>query len=377
MDGPPTSSPARAARGEPASRHRFGPRPSRRITIVDDVDELDALAPGWERLERHAATPMQTAAWASAAARSLHPADRLEVVMVGDPDHPRAVAPLARGRARAELIGAAALSEPGDLLYAGADAVADLTAALTSLELPLLLRRLPRDAPSVAALRRANRLHAGVLVRAAPGHPTLELGPGWTAPEGMLSGRRGSDLRRARRHAERIGEVAYEIRSPAPEELEPLLAVAIDVEAAGWKSREGSALRSDARRLAFFRGYARGAAARGELRLCLMRIGGRAAAMQLAVEWRERLWLLKIGYDETFKRCSPGMLLLLESTRWAAGRGLRSVEFLGQEAPWTAMWTERVRPCVTVAVYPPRARGIAALAADAARLAASHAARRR
>jgi hypothetical protein len=69
-------------------------------------------------------------------------------------------------------------------------------------------------------------------------------------------------------------------------------------------------------------------------------------------------------YDESFSRCSPGMLLLLESTRWAARRELHSVELLGVEAPWTRMWTEEVRPCVTVAVYPARPSGLAALAGD-------------
>lgn len=337
---------------------------SPRITVVEDAGELAELTPGWERLERHAWSPMQTAIWSHAAAEALHPDDRLKIVVLGELGEPRAIAPLVRRRGRAELIGAAELGEPADLLFSDDQAAAELARALAKLKVPLLLRRLPRDSPSVESVRSAWRLPAGVVVRPSPGHPSIELCDGWTAPEGLLAKRRASDMRRARRHAKAHGELSFEVLSPTSAELEPLLEEAIDVEAAGWKSRQGSALRTDGPRLAFYRRYTREAARRGQLRLCFMRLDGRAVAMQLALEWQKRLWLLKIGYDETFGRCSPGMLLLLESTRWAAHRGLDSVELLGVEAPWTRMWTEEVRPCVTVAVYTARPSGMAVLAGD-------------
>jgi CelD/BcsL family acetyltransferase involved in cellulose biosynthesis len=349
---------------------------SKRITIIEDLTEFAEITRGWERLERRASTPMQTALWSRTAAEALCRPGRLKVVVLGDLDEPRAVTPLARTGVRAELIGAAELGEPSDLLFANEQAVGEMARALADLKLPLLLSRLAGDSPSVGALRTAYRRRAGVLVRQGPGAPTLPLSPGWTAPEGLLSKRRASDMRRARRRAEALGAVSFEVLAPTPAELEPLLQEAVEAEAAGWKSRRGSALKADARRLDFYSRYARGAAERDELRLCFMRIDGRAVAMQLAVEWGDRLWLLKIGYDEDFGRCSPGMLLMLESTRWAADRGLRSVELLGTPAPWTEMWTEDVRPCVTVAIYPARPRGIAALAADGAQYGASRAARR-
>jgi CelD/BcsL family acetyltransferase involved in cellulose biosynthesis len=347
---------------------------SKRITIIEDVTEFAEIAGGWERLERKASTPMQTALWSRTAAESLYRPGRLKVAVLGDLDEPRAITPLALalGGVRAELIGAAELGEPADLLFSEEQAVEEMARALADLKLPLLLGRLPGGSPSVDAIRTAHRRRAGVVVREVPGAPTIPLSPEWTAPEGLLSKRRASDMRRARRRAEALGGVSFEVLAPTPAELEPLFREAVEAEAAGWKSRRGSALKADAGRLDFYTRYARGAAERDELRLCFMRIDGRAVAMQLAVEWRDRFWLLKIGYDEDFARCSPGMLLMLESTRWAANRGLRSVELLGTPAPWTDMWTEEVRPCVTVGVYPAGPRGIAALVADGTR----HAARR-
>ena len=145
------------------------------------------------------------------------------------------------------------------------------------------------------------------------------------APERRLSARRQSDLRRARRRAQRLGSVSCEVLSPGPGELQPLMDQALDVEAAGWKGRERTALVHDSTRQAFFRRYAAAASSQGILRVCLLRIGDRIAAMQVAVETGGRFWLLKMGYDERFARCSPGSLLLLETIRHAALRELRCV----------------------------------------------------
>src|SRR5207244_7317462 len=101
-----------------------------------------------------------------------------------------------------------------------------------------------------------------------------------------------------------------------------------------------------------------------------LRIGGQAAAMQFAVEQGGALWLLKIGYDEAFARCSPGTLLTADTVRYAAARGLRCYEFLGGIESWTRMWTEHERSCVSVRAYPAAGRGLAALAADVAAVAA-------
>ena len=160
--------------------------------------------------------------------------------------------------------------------------------------------------------------------------------------------------------------MSYETLAPSPAELEPLLEEAIGVEAAGWKGRAGTALAHDPKRWAFFRRYAAAASSRGILRLCFLRIGGRTAAVQLAVETDDRFWLLKLGYDERFARCSPGSLLLLESIRQAATRGLRSYEFLGDAESWTRPWTQTVRPCVRVDAYPFERSSVGKLATDAA-----------
>jgi CelD/BcsL family acetyltransferase involved in cellulose biosynthesis len=205
-----------------------------------------------------------------------------------------------------------------------------------------------------------------VLNRHAGACPYISLGERHTVPEQQLTARRRSDLRRAQRRAARLGEVSYEMLAPSPAELQPLLEEAIAVEAAGWKGRARTALAHDEMRRAFFRHYAAAACSKGILRLCFLRIGGQAAAVQLAVETGNRFWLLKLGYDEQFARCSPGSLLLMETIRHAAIRGLRSYEFLGSAEPWIRPWTDTVRPCVRLDVYPFERSGVGMLATDVA-----------
>jgi len=149
--------------------------------------------------------------------------------------------------------------------------------------------------------------------------------------------------------------------------LQLLLEESLRCEAAGWKGRTGSALLSDPNRGQFYQNYASIACEKGILRLCFMRIGGEVAATQIAVESGERFWLLKVGYNEDFARCSPGHLLMIETLRYAAQRGLQTFEFLGSAEPWTQVWTTSVRPCVSVWAYPNNVRRAAAFVWDARR----------
>jgi CelD/BcsL family acetyltransferase involved in cellulose biosynthesis len=335
---------------------------------VVELEDFDQLADDWDRLARKSGSPIEQYIWAKACAEALSDRYSPYVLAVGPPGRPIAIAPLARRRrplAPLELLGVHELREPMDFLYANASAAASLVRVLAELQVPLSLKRFPVHSFGFAAVGSAYGNRGLVVSRDAGGCPYIPL-ERHKEPEQRLSARRRSDLRRARRRAERLGKVSCEVLSPAPAELEPLVNEAVRVEAAGWKGKAGTALAHDSRRQAFFRRYAAAASSKGILRVCLLRIGGHAAAMQVAVETGGRFWLLKVGYDERFARCSPGSLLLLETIRHAATRRLRSYEFLGNAESWTRPWTREVRPCVHVETYPFKARAVGGLAAGAA-----------
>jgi hypothetical protein len=312
---------------------------------------------------------MHQYAWVKACTDAFTTCGELRLIVVGA-DQPSALGPLImRGRPlnRMECLGVDELYEPTDFPHLDSDSLACLVNTLVELRRPLLLRRILADSPVLATLNEAFKSRGMLITRPATGYPWIPLDESWTYPEEKVSPSRRSSFRRAKRKAHSIGPIDYEVLAPEPCELPLLLAESLRVEAAGWKGRTGSALLSDLNRRQFYEKYAAIASSKRILRLCFMRIGGVVAATQIAVESGGRFWLLKVGYDEAFARCSPGHLLMVETLRYAAQRGLRTFEFLGSAEPWTQVWTQQVRPCVSVWAYPNNCRGVAAFTWDAVR----------
>lgn len=371
--------------GEPSARASApGPARATELRTLRSFAELASLAASWTGLRSALDSPMQTPAWLEAAGATFSDLEPHFVCVLERRDTgPPTLAALAalarrpgRGR-RLENLAGRELAEPLDVLWRDEEALAELCGHLADERRPLLLARQPLDSPALSALRAAYRGRAAVAVTGRRGLPVIDLDPDATGNGAQLSSRRRSDLRRARRRAEAIGAVETDVLAPHPDELDALLATALEVEAASWKGRAGSALLHDPARLGFFRRYARAAAAAGELRIAFLRIGGSPAAMQLAVVHGDAWWVLKIGYDERFARCSPGQLLFGETVATAARAGLERYELLGGSDPWTRAWTTRERPCATVLVYPARPAVLPLLVADAGRLAQRELRRRR
>jgi CelD/BcsL family acetyltransferase involved in cellulose biosynthesis len=261
--------------------------------------------------------------------------------------------------------------EPTDFLYADRPALDVLAGTLASLERPICLHRVPADSPTIAALQEFHRRRGLVLCRTVSGSQSIPIDASWQEPEQKFNGKRRYTFRRRLRLTEATAPVSFEVLSPSPVVVEPLLDEAYRVEAAGWKGERGTALAKDAARGAFFRRYASATAREGILRLGFMRLGGRAIAMQLAVECGERFWGFKHGYDEAFARFSPGILLTMQMVARSAALGLRSFELMGVLDPSKQMWRPVERPCVTLRAYPYGPRGLVLLGSDAARLALS------
>jgi len=339
------------------------------VRIVQEFGAIETEAQRWTLLSDESNRPMHQYAWVKACSEAFGGCGTLQLIVIGA-GQPGAVGPLVmRGRRlnRMECLGVDELYEPTDFPHSDAASLVSLVNALLQLQRPVCLRRILADSPVLAALRQSFKHHGILITRPATGYPWIALDDSWCEPEKKLSPSRRSSLRRAERKAGQLGSIQYEILSPKPAELPALLAESFRVEAASWKGRGGSALLTDAERRRFFEQYAAIAAERGILRLCFMRIGGHAAAAQIAVESGGGFWLLKVGYDETFARCSPGNLLVAATLRYAARRGLRTYEFLGSAEPWTEIWTDRIRRCVSVWAYPNNVRGAAAFVWDALR----------
>lgn len=331
----------------------------------------ESLVLGWQALDTMAATlPTQGYAFAAALSRSMLAEASVEVLLVLTAMGIGGLLPLCRRPgyfARWRMIGALEVFEPGDALCDGDTAAGALAREVVRRRRPLRLDRLPAGSRMIPALRAALRGKGLVSVRPAVPCPKITLDEAWREPESRFNSGRRSDFRRAARKAESFGAIDCQVLSPAPHQFDALFDEAIGVELQSWKKEAGSALGADRAKEAFFRDYFRAASRDGTFRIAFLRIDGKAVAMQMAIEKSGRYWLFKIGYDESFGKCSPGTLLMLHTLGWAAQRGLQSYELLGNVERWIAdFWTREQNDCVQLRTYPFNLRGLGALVADGA-----------
>jgi CelD/BcsL family acetyltransferase involved in cellulose biosynthesis len=165
--------------------------------------------------------------------------------------------------------------------------------------------------------------------------------------------------------ARQFGPLFAEIIAPDAAEFDALFDEAIAVELASWKREAGTAIASCPEK-GFLPPVSAQCRRAGTLRIAFLRVDRRAIAMQLAIESGGAWWLFKIGFDESFARCSPGSLLM-HTIGHAARSGLARYELLGEVEPWIAqLWTREEHPTLRVRTYPFGLRGAAALVQDGA-----------
>lgn len=331
--------------------------------------QWNEIAADWDLLP--AATPMQTCAWARAAARAFKNGQLK--LMVARGSGVVAVAPLVQpvGSNIMTVLGAE-LFEITDFSYRDAQAAEVLASEVLKLGAPIFLRSVQADSPLVAAFRKACARRRIMITRPAPGSPWIPLDESWKKPEAHLNSGRRSDLRRARRRAENLGSVRIEFIRPRIEELPQLLDICFRVESANWKGRINSSLKTNHEVGNFYRYYAEDACLKGKLHLGYLWIEGEPAAMQLGVEHNNSFWLLKMGFDERFRNCSPGTLLMVESIRYAAEHAWQQYAILGVCEDWNQMWTQLTHDRVSVRIYAAGFQGLCSAVRDGTRYLVRH-----
>jgi CelD/BcsL family acetyltransferase involved in cellulose biosynthesis len=172
--------------------------------------------------------------------------------------------------------------------------------------------------------------------------PYIPLPASYDALQDRLPARFKSNLRRRRKKLAALGTVTVE-RVAGGAALDQKLAEGYAVEQSGWKGREGTAIAQDGPTRGFYSALAHQAAAAGQLALYFLRLEGRAVAWQYGLAQGGRYYLLKPAYDEAYKECSPGHLLMDEVLQDCIARGLHEFDFLGPDMEWKREWAEAAR----------------------------------
>jgi CelD/BcsL family acetyltransferase involved in cellulose biosynthesis len=129
-----------------------------------------------------------------------------------------------------------------------------------------------------------------------------------------LSAKSRQDFRRHQRKLEKMGNLTYDFTT-AEAGTGQWIVEFLHLEAAGWKGRQGTALKSDTANTQFFTHFALHAARQGRLVMMSLRLDGRPIAMQCDLVSGNAEFVFKIAYDEKFASYSPGMLLAIEQVK--------------------------------------------------------------
>jgi len=208
-----------------------------------------------------------------------------------------------------------------------------------------------RDAATHARYRLVERviLHA----------PYIELEGGWDQYWASRSGKLRNSARRLRKRLEELGDVSLDIVR-GREALGSCVEEALQIEASGWKGRAGTAIASEPATQGFYEKIARWGAEEGLLTLAFLRVNGRGAAMQFALEDDRAYMNVKVGFDPAFAKFGPGKLLDREMIERAFKAGLKSYEYLGSAEAYKLDWADRTHERIEFQAFAPTVRGAVA-----------------
>ena len=347
-----------------------------RVDVVHGREGFRALRRDWDAILASGPIdlPLHRHACVEAWLEAFRPDARLRVLVVRDAlGKAVGIAPLLEERkgATTTLAAPANLHTPRVEWVLGEDAEGAAEALWSALRDALRwdvleLRYLRREGPTSRLVERlARRDHHLVGRYRAMRMPYLALaGEAWSS---KVTSRFAKGLRRHLRRLLERGAVSYR-RVDRGEDAERGIDEFLALEASGWKGRAASAIASDPRTAAFWRGVMRAGAREGWLALRALDVDGRPVAMQLGLLHRGVFSGAKVAYDERFAACSPGQLLSREVVAECEAMRLAEADLIGPDARWKREWGPAYRDVDWLFVYRPGLAGAARHAVRRARM---------
>jgi CelD/BcsL family acetyltransferase involved in cellulose biosynthesis len=165
----------------------------------------------------------------------------------------------------------------------------------------------------------------------------------YEAVANRFRGRFRRNLRRLTRRAAETGTLDYRsYRTPV--ELELAFPHLLEVEAAGWKGRQGTAIECDPKTVQFYQHLMRGADPEARCIINLMTLNGICVAGQFCMLVDGVLYVLKIGYRERYARLAPGHLLMTHVIRRCCDDpDVRAISFVLNPS-WTRLFRPELLP---------------------------------
>jgi CelD/BcsL family acetyltransferase involved in cellulose biosynthesis len=220
----------------------------------------------------------------------------------------------------------------------------------------LELRQLPSDSNALEYLPPLIQTDGYPLGRwPANEAPYVAIRQPWDAYYQSLKKGHRSNVRNHTRQLEQVGPVRLDIVA-IDDRWEVDMEDALKLEAVTWKVTEGTSLRSRRESDTFYRRMLQRAAQLGWLHMCFLKVADSRIAVRISLLYRNKLFMLKSGYDEAYHRYSPGQVLTERLLREAWEQKWDEVDFLGDDERWKLSWATGRRPHAWLFVFPKRVK---------------------
>jgi CelD/BcsL family acetyltransferase involved in cellulose biosynthesis len=162
-----------------------------------------------------------------------------------------------------------------------------------------------------------------------------------------------TNLKKQRAKLARAGICPRIERSRDPRDMAQAIADYGRLESAGWKAQGDTSIHADNAQGRFYRAMLEGFCRRGAGEVLRYWFGDQLVAMNLCIEGRDSLIVLKTTYDEQLSNhCSPAFLMREETCqRLFLEQRLGWLEFYGRAMEWHLRWTKEVRTLYHVNHY--------------------------
>jgi CelD/BcsL family acetyltransferase involved in cellulose biosynthesis len=171
--------------------------------------------------------------------------------------------------------------------------------------------------------------------------PYIPVKQGWEEYFGGRSKNFRHKLKRLANMFQRTGD--FEVVRYTREDIPRAMQEVLEISRKTWKFRTGTAIASDPRHVRFYTLLAEAAAIQGYLNLWVLRLRKKAIAFAFNLVGRDKVFALKIGFDEDYDAFSPSEFLNQHAIRDCFERQCREYDWLGQILPFKMKWTAEYR----------------------------------
>ncbi|MHB2150712.1 GNAT family N-acetyltransferase [Calditrichota bacterium LG25] len=157
------------------------------------------------------------------------------------------------------------------------------------------------------------------------------------------------EIKRKTNRLRKMGELSYQaIEAPLnAEDFQQFL----ELEDAGWKGKNKSSLKHRPHLHGLFKKLSLVNTPQLKLIQFKLLLDGQLISASLCLQTMDGLHVMKIAYDERFKKQSPGLLLRLYEIEYAFERGLKLYDFSGKEQRWMRAFTSRSHHVMDYIIY--------------------------